>query len=192
MVVAERRIQVNYSEIFDEEIVNLFKEKEILDKLIVTEDDFSINIDKLIELLNIKVIEESSEDDFSGKLNFDEHTIYLNKNHSDNRKRFTKAHELAHFLYGHKGSNHRTQNLSSYTSVEDFENERIANAAAANILMPRIQVEVLYEVFLSNNDLNMDSPLNSLQKDELFDFISKKLQVSKSAVSYRLINLGIL
>ncbi|PTJ74237.1 hypothetical protein BUZ84_14420, partial [Mammaliicoccus sciuri] len=98
----------------------------------------------------------------------------------------------AHFLHNHEGTNHRTEDINSYTNVKDFENERIANTVAADILMPRIQVEALYEVFLSNNNLNVDSPLNSSQKNELYDFMSGKLHVSKSAVSYRLMNLGIL
>lgn len=194
MNVAERNIQVYYNQLFDKKIIDLFKdeEKKKLEKLAVTSDEFSINIDKLIESLDIKIIEEPMGNDCSGRIEIAKKEMYINENHSENRKRFTKAHELAHYLYKHEGANHRTQDVSSYTNVKDFENERVANTVAANILMPRMQVEALYEVFLSNNNLDAQSPLNSYQKDELYNFMSDKLFVSKSAVSYRLLNLGIL
>lgn len=192
MTTTEKNLQVSYNELFDEKIVDLFNGNEILETLAVTSEEFSINIDKIIESLGIQIIEEPMQNDCSGKIDIASKKIYINKNHSENRKRFTKAHELAHFLYSHEGTNHRTQDVNSYTNVKDFENERVANTVAANILMPRMQVEALYEVFLSNNNLNVQSPLNSSQKDELYDFMSDKLFVSKSAVSYRLMNLGIL
>lgn len=192
MAIVEKNIQVKYNQIFDKKIVDLFNGNEILNTLSVTADEFSINIDKLIESLNIEINEELMENDCSGKIDIEEKKIYINKYHSENRKRFTKAHELAHYLYNHEGTNHRTKDINSYNNDEDFENERIANAVAADILMPRIQVEALYEVFLSNNNLNIGSPLNSSQRDELYSFMSEKLHVSKSAVSYRLMNIGIL
>ncbi|WP_336832810.1 ImmA/IrrE family metallo-endopeptidase [Staphylococcus pseudoxylosus] len=192
--VAENKLQVYYNQLFDKKIIDLFNEneKKVLKTLAVTSNEFSINIDKIIESLDIKIIEESMENDCSGRIDIAKKEMYINENHSENRKRFTKAHELAHYLYKHDGANHRTQDVSSYTNVNDFENERVANTVAADILMPRMQVEALYEVFISNNNLDVQSPLNSSQKDELYNFMSDKLCVSKSAVSYRLLNLGIL
>lgn len=192
MNVAERNTQVYYNQLFDKEIVDLFNNNQILESLAVTSDEFSINIDKIIQSLDIQIIEEFMEYDCSGRIDIPNRKMYINKNHSENRKRFTKAHELAHYLYKHKGTNHRTQDINSYTDVKDFENERKANTVAANILMPRMQVEALYEMFLSDNNLDFGSPLNSSQKDELYNIMSDKLFVSKSAVSYRLMNLGIL
>lgn len=194
MTIAEKNLKVYYNQLFDKKIIDLFKEdeKNILKTLAVTSNEFSINIDEIIKSLDIKIIEESMENDCSGRIDIAKKEMYINKNHSENRKRFTKAHELAHYLYEHNGANHRTQDVSSYTDVNDFENERVANAFAADILMPRMQVEALYEVFISNNKLDVQSPLNSSQKDELYNFMSDKLYVSKSAISYRLLNMGIL
>lgn len=46
-------------------------------------------------------------DDLCGYIEKDNNriTIYYNPNHHKNRKRFTIAHELAHFLLGHLNEN---------------------------------------------------------------------------------------
>lgn len=184
--------QVAYKDVFDDQMLNLFSEYTNLNDLYITNEKFYIDIDELIERCNLSIEYKELPDEKSGELKSEERVIVVNKNHSQNRQRFTKAHELAHFLHKHTGTNHRTINLNTYIMENDYENEKIANDTAANILMPKIQMEVLYNAFKSMNMLEDNSPLNTNQKEMLYNFISEKLNVSKSAASYRLLNLGMI
>lgn len=184
--------QVAYNDVFDEEMLNLFNEYTNLNDLFITNEKFYIDIDELIQRCNLSIEYKELPDEKSGELKTEERVIIVNENHSKNRQRFTKAHELAHFLHKHTGTNHRTIDLETYTMKDDYKNEKIANDTAANILMPKIQMEVLYNAFKSINMLEDNSPLNTNQKEMLYNFISEKLNVSKSAASYRLLNLGMI
>lgn len=105
-------------------------------------------------------------------------TIYVNKNSSSVRQRFTVAHELGHYW-----KNHVIDKNSEYGYV-DFRNEqsskgtnydeRWANSFAAELLMP---AKFLYIVWASNWSINK---------------IKKSLDVSDAALGNRLTNLGLL
>ncbi|HCZ6521380.1 TPA: ImmA/IrrE family metallo-endopeptidase, partial [Staphylococcus aureus] len=94
--------KVYYEDVLEDDILNLLKpyiqgkEKE----LYITSDNFAIDLNKVTALLDLKIQYEDLDDDVSGYI--DERTIYVNKNHSSNRKRFTIAHEIGHFLHNHK------------------------------------------------------------------------------------------
>lgn len=112
------------------------------------------------------------------KKNEDIPTIYVNKNRSSVRQRFTIAHELGHYW-----KNHVIDKNSEYGYV-DFRNElsskgtndteRWANSFAAELLMP---AKFLYLVWASNW---------SIYK------IKSTLDVSDAALGNRLTNLGLL
>lgn len=59
--------------------------------------------------------------------------IVVNKNDSYGHKRFTIAHELAHYLYDYSGGEYAER---YETTESDNERERNANKFAAEILMP--------------------------------------------------------
>jgi Zn-dependent peptidase ImmA (M78 family) len=102
--------------------------------------------------------------------------ILLNKEDSRNRKRFTAAHELGHYV-------RRSERPEEYEYVDyrderssngTAEEERFANGFAANLLMPREVVE-------------------SLQEERTPDFLlAKQFGVSREAMRNRLDNLGLL
>ncbi len=95
--------------------------------------------------------------------------IYLNKDYSPERQRFTLAHELGHFIL-HKGSDKWRIDLYDYSqNSEESMQETEANYFAGNLLMPKSEFEKILKV--SNGDL---------------DITSKYFGVSRSAVEVRL------
>lgn len=102
--------------------------------------------------------------------------ILVNEDDSRNRQRFTAGHELGHYV-------RRSEEPEEYEYVDyrderstsgTAEEERFANAFAANLLMPRSAVE-------------------SLQAEGTPDFLlAKRFGVSREAMLNRLDNLGLL
>ena len=111
--------------------------------------------------------------------------IGVNECHSDSRQRFTIAHELGHF-HLHKGRsviidsdvrvNFRDRVSSLATDREEIE----ANRFAAALLMPDHMVRswVAHESFQT--------------APELVERLAKSFRVSKAAVNFRLVNLGLI
>lgn len=111
--------------------------------------------------------------------------IGINKTHSINRKRFSIAHEIAHF-HLHKGDtyidkgyrvNFRDLESGSGTKKEEME----ANAFAAALLMPAAWVEAAYQ----------KKPFD-LTDDESLEKLARKFKVSTLAMTYRLMKLQFL
>lgn len=91
--------------------------------------------------MGVKVLDASLDDDVSGALVKEEGadpSILLNASDSRNRKRFTCAHELGHFIrrtdepHKYEYVDYRDQRSSTGTDEE----EMFANRFAANLLMP--------------------------------------------------------
>lgn len=100
-------------------------------------------------------------------------TILLNEDDGDNRKRFTCAHEIGHFV-------RRSNEADEYTTVDlrgplsasgQDEEEVYANEFAACLLMPEAEVKVFEELGLSELDMAI------------------RFKVSREAMHYRLENL---
>ena len=116
--------------------------------------------------------------------------IGVNKEHHKNRKRFTVAHEIGHFLL-HTGQeiyvdecfksgiriSLRDEDSSKGTEREEIE----ANVFAAELLMP---VELLRADIASSNISDEE------KLEKALDRLAKKYEVSKQALTYRLVNLG--
>jgi Zn-dependent peptidase ImmA (M78 family) len=109
--------------------------------------------------------------------------IGVNDHHAPARRRFTIAHELGHALL-HEGEelyvdhsfrvNLRGPEASTATNIEEIE----ANTFAATLLMPRRML--LRDLQSWGFDLEDDEQLNELAHD---------YGVSRSAMSFRLMNL---
>jgi Zn-dependent peptidase ImmA (M78 family) len=154
-------------------------------------DEVPIALDKIAEGLNLIIQEEKLEGDLSGVLlrDVDKTIIGVNSAHSENRKRFTIAHEIGHYLL-HKGNpvhidrtfkvNYRDQSSSLANNVEEIE----ANAFAAALLMPEKLLKQFYNKKLKEGIDFEDS-------DEL-EQIAKDFKVSKQALMIRLFRLGLI
>lgn len=85
-------------------------------------DDEGIHIDGAI------VRDKNNKDTDKAKA-----TIFINSQRPDERKLFTLAHEIGHFLLGHNGTNFRIDR-DIYKNKDVYETE--ANFFAAALLMP--------------------------------------------------------
>jgi Zn-dependent peptidase ImmA (M78 family) len=132
----------------------------------------------LAHTLGIRVLNAQLQEDVSGalvkRLGTDP-SILLNKEDSKNRKRFTCAHELGHFI-------RRTDEPEQYEYVDyrdqlsstgRNEEERFANGFAASLLMPETFVREFHD-------------------EGLPEFrMAKRFGVSQEAMHFRLQNLGL-
>lgn len=129
---------------------------------------------------DIEVLEDYLDPEISGMIEYINfgYIITINKYHSENRKRFTLAHELGHYMM-HKDF------LKSNGNIEDkmlFRNnltqdkiEIQANEFAAQLLMPEIEFKSA-----------INQGINSIAE------LAKKFQVSAAAIKYRAYKLGLI
>jgi Zn-dependent peptidase ImmA (M78 family) len=126
-------------------------------------------------------------DDISGMLQRTEKAgaaIFVNDKHSDNRKRFTIAHELGHFFLNHTKGIHVDKSIifrNEDSSKALYNTEIEANKFAAELLMPSD---------LIRDSVNRRSRAG-VYDDDLIDQLAIEFSVSATAMSYRLQNLGI-
>lgn len=108
-----------------------------------------VDVHALARDLGLDILEDEFSDDVSGKITQDEisdagYTIWVNKRHGRNRKRFTIAHEISHFLL-HRGMiGDGITDDALYRSNQPSAIERQANVYAATILMPANAVRAAF------------------------------------------------
>ncbi|MFJ2261520.1 ImmA/IrrE family metallo-endopeptidase [Streptomyces sp. NPDC087844] len=142
---------------------------------------------ELARRLNVVVVPQELDDDVSGMLLRRDGScvIGVNRTHSEHRRRFTVAHELAH-LRLHRGRplildtdtrvNYRSTVSSMATDREKIE----ANRFAAGLLAPEALVRgAVHQISFRT-------------VDELVGVLSGKFKLSEIAMTYRLMNLGII
>lgn len=123
------------------------------------------NIVNLANDLGISVFEVNFSDHpsinamivFKDSKNNDKPSIYLKKDLSETRKRFTLAHELGHFLL-HKKANvkFRLEGFDYSSNSEYSREETEANYFAACILVPEEELKKLMKFFDKNIQLIAD------------------------------------
>lgn len=152
--------------------------------------EISIPVDptKVAQHLGVSVVVKDFSEDLSGVLvrRGGAATIAVSASDGPLRRRFTIAHECGHLALGHQGEifidkqvvNRRDGNSS--LAIDDQEIE--ANQFAASLLMPREEV-------LSYLDrLHQSYKLRSV----LIELMANAFRVSKPAMEYRLVNLGLI
>jgi Zn-dependent peptidase ImmA (M78 family) len=151
-----------------------------------------IDVRKVAQNINI-IVHEEELGDISGLIfrEGSQVTIGVNSNHNENRKRFTIAHEIGHF-YLHAQNplfvdkvfvvKLRDHVSSEAVNIEEME----ANAFAAELLMPTHMLRKdLQQVSSDTLDYAADGSL-----DMVLERLAKTYQVSKQAMTIRLVNLG--
>lgn len=140
--------------------------------------------------IGIQVVRKAAEWSESGFLlrEGDRAVIGINSRNSPKRQRFTIAHELGHWQL-HDGKplivdqsimiNKRDDLASQATDQEEIE----ANQFAAEILMPERHVTKAVRHIVRNGIKS---------RDEFIASLARQFDVSTEAMSWRLINLGIL
>jgi Zn-dependent peptidase ImmA (M78 family) len=149
-----------------------------------------VPIDRVAHYLNLKTEESVLGDDISGLLVVEKKrgAIGYNSGHAPVRQRFTIAHEIGHYVVHVKNSPESRLFVDRYVAFRDDESsagsdqeEVEANAFGAALLMPARLVRE--EIKKHNLDLDDEEDLTAL---------AKRFSVSTSAMSYRLVNLGLL
>lgn len=107
--------------------------------------DVPVNVRAIAEFLGLEVVEEPMDDDLSGYLEFrgGVWVVGVNAFHHQNRKRFTIAHEIAHFVL-HSGQQVSFHDKTFARRADDANPmEREADRFAAQLLMPEAKVRQL-------------------------------------------------
>ncbi|MEK4035828.1 ImmA/IrrE family metallo-endopeptidase [Methylocystis sp. IM3] len=97
-----------------------------------------VNVSGLAKTLGLRVI-DANIGDASGKIERDldgGYLITINARHSETRKRFTLAHEIAHYILHRHLIGDGIVDSALYRSDRGDAVERQANSYAASILMP--------------------------------------------------------
>jgi len=147
-----------------------------------------VHIKEIVKGLGIDIRSEDLGESVSGFIVFKNETpvICVNKNDGIERKRFTIAHELCHFLF-HRSSKdalfiskvvHFRDELSS---LGELNKEKEANAFAAALLMP--------ELFISESIKKLP---NNMSDEDAIKKLAAEFKVSEVAMTYRLSNLKLL
>ncbi len=104
--------------------------------------------------------------------------IFINRLHTKERRLFTLAHEFAHILF-HAGRDNQQTLVSTISSSRD-PIEKEAHAFAAEFLMPTNMIKQI----LANPAINIKSI-------EFVDSIARFFNVSRDAIYYQLVKMGI-
>jgi transcriptional regulator with XRE-family HTH domain len=133
-----------------------------------------VPVDQLARSCGVLVITRAMPDDLSGLVFEMDHgaVIGVNAGHSENRQRFSTAHELGHHLLSHHDRFHIDVTEGDPPGY-DWQTERAANEFAADLLMPR-------DMMVSEFEHTPDT-----QK------LAQRFKVSELAMGYRLLNLGL-
>lgn len=139
--------------------------------------DDRLDIEKLI-LLSMKDIEikyVTLDNNISGSLSREGNKwiIKINKGHSENRKRFTLGHELAHYIL-HKSESENFIDTIFFRGISINNIERAANEFAAKLLMPEKKIKSL---------------VNEKQIRNVGD-LANQFGVSAAAMLYRVKQIG--
>jgi Zn-dependent peptidase ImmA (M78 family) len=98
-----------------------------------------VDVYGLARALGLEIRETELDKDISGKIEknwLGSYTISVNARHPFTRRRFTVAHEIAHFILHRDMIGDGIVDDAMYRSKKGDEIERQANAYAATILMP--------------------------------------------------------
>jgi Zn-dependent peptidase ImmA (M78 family) len=156
--------------------------------------DLPVDVELVARHLSIPVLYEpfqGEKNDISGILyrDADRTVIGVNSANTWTRQRFTIAHEIGHYLL-HKGQRGLHVDRTVYLQFRDERSatavdrdEIQANAFAAELLMPRSAL---------TSDLLRAHAERSNTEDEFIDQLAKTFGVSRQAMNYRLVNVGIL
>jgi Zn-dependent peptidase ImmA (M78 family) len=134
-----------------------------------------LNVQAVAEYLGLEVVEEPMDDDLSGYLEARGGTwvVGVNAFHHINRKRFTIAHEIAHFMLHSEHQASFQDRTFSRREADPNPMEREADRFAAELIMPAPEVRRL-----------IASGTTSLSG------LAEIFRVSALAMKYRVQNLG--
>jgi len=151
-------------------------------------DSPPINVHRIARNLGIEVVERpglvvKGEEASGFLLRMRGRTIcVLNGDDHANRKRFTVAHEIGHYLLHPFQETYIDWNFRNNKSSEGTDRREIeANGFAAELLMPEELIRA-----------EIPSPLNIIEDDDQIRDLARRFRVSPQAMTLRLTNLDLL
>ena len=96
-----------------------------------------VSLNNIIKCYNLKFV--LFDNDNVNEAFVKNNVIYINKNLSKTRGRFTIAHELGHILLNHRDLSHTIHNENDNKNIEEFQ----ANIFARCLLMPAVVLKEL-------------------------------------------------
>ncbi len=164
--------------------------EELAGSLRVKANQLSIPVDpvEVAEHLGCRVVVRDFSEDLSGVLlrNGAEKVIAVSASDGPLRRRFTIAHECGHLALNHAGEvfidkqvvNRRDGNSSLAIDEQEIE----ANQFAASLLMPRKEIVQQLDQLIQTYKM----------RAVLIELMASKFKISKPAMEYRLVNLGLI
>jgi Zn-dependent peptidase ImmA (M78 family) len=138
-----------------------------------------VDLDSMAQALGLRVFDvDTFHQDEAGRISriFDDdqilYVVEINSRHSENRKRFTLAHEISHYLLHRDKIGDGITDTALYRSKLGDYIETEANRLAAELLMPRLLVRTFFK-----------SGIQSLSE------LCKMFKVSEEAMRIRLSQL---
>jgi Zn-dependent peptidase ImmA (M78 family) len=166
-------------------------EQQVFDLLIEHDvDSVPVPVEAIARAQGLPIVETEMEADVSGALirSGNLQGIAINASQAPVRKRFTVAHELAHFLLNHVDKDHVDWQFTvirrdGRSSEAEDDQEIAANFFAASLLMPK---------HLLRQDVERHKRFDGeiLLDDSDVLLLAKKYKVSEAAMRYRLQNLS--
>lgn len=142
----------------------------------------AVDVEALAEALKIAVQSQPLEDGFSAFLLVKEGnaTAFVNSDHHPNRRRFSLAHEIGHFVLHHQPTKKLDdlfldKSVALYTRKDHHSNdmEKEANEFAASLLMPR----ELLDKYVNKNDLDIEDEFDVSRLALAFGVSEQALQI---------------
>jgi Zn-dependent peptidase ImmA (M78 family) len=144
-----------------------------------------VDVDALARIAGAEVRRRPNSPDISGLLyrQDDDLIIGVNADDSPARQRFTIAHEIGH-LRLHKSGFFvdRAYRASRENLPSDPDEERQANWFAAELLMPETMITTVARNVVDQR---------SVTDDALIGALAERFNVSRQAMGFRLLNLGV-
>ena len=136
--------------------------------------DAPVDLDKIAEILGFQIIPYPFPDQRNGMIIVEGNikAIGVNQSHPPSRQRYTIAHEIGHFVNGHEYYAPTTERKEILFYDHSFQQEREADAFAAELLMPKHFLEK------DLSEIGFDIPK-----------LIEKYKVSEQAMRIRLVSL---
>lgn len=161
---------------------------------------FPVKVEIIAKKLGISITKEQMGDEVSGFLLFKDSMpiIGVNSLQHPNRQRFTIAHEIGHYILGHKlnglviddnvNIHHGAIFRAHDSTAINKEHELQANVFAAALLMPEEFLKNRLAQLSSIKGMNISSERG---EERAISQLAKDFKVSKMAMAYRVGNLNL-
>lgn len=167
---------MKYNDIYDPNFLKQFAwMKDSVGGMELPNDSFAIDVEDILKRCGLHT-EPSVEPHVQGGI--DGHVVYINPLNKLNEIRFREAHGLGHYLFGHIGP------AGQYRD----DNEKEANAFAANLLAPKKLIMMFLRIYVRENGIT------SLKNDAapLIYAASRAMEVPEHVMRDRMKETGII